>query len=158
MKQLNAGFLDPARLSLEHPVESGVVLDLGGLDEAVVIALIASSESRVSATSRPRLVRVKTATQSPSPTAILRRSIKLWSLSDRMSSRIQVGADLNTVRELLGHKSLKMTLRYADLSPSHKSKAIALINQALGSIPGDPEAREVTQLVTHPNIGDGHRL
>ncbi len=41
------------------------------------------------------------------------------------------GADLNTVRELLGHKSIKMTLRYAHLSPGHKQKAIELIDQAM---------------------------
>ena len=43
------------------------------------------------------------------------------------------GADLNTVRELLGHKSIKMTLRYAHLSPSHKERAIRLIDEAFDS-------------------------
>ena len=44
------------------------------------------------------------------------------------------GADLNTVRELLGHKSIKMTLRYAHLSPTHKKQAIKLIDQAFSVV------------------------
>ncbi len=34
------------------------------------------------------------------------------------------GVDLLTIKELLGHKSINMTLRYAHLSPNHKRKAI----------------------------------
>jgi integrase len=42
------------------------------------------------------------------------------------------GVDLLTVKELLGHKTLKMTLRYAHFSPSHKAKAISVLEEALG--------------------------
>ena len=34
------------------------------------------------------------------------------------------GADLNTVRELLGHASMDMTARYAHLAPDHKREAL----------------------------------
>ena len=49
------------------------------------------------------------------------------------SHLVMAGADITTVKDLLGHKSLTMTLRYSHLAPSHKAKAVDLLDQAFSS-------------------------
>ena len=45
------------------------------------------------------------------------------------------GVDLTTVKELLGHKEIAMTLRYTRLSTDHKQRAGNALEQFGGKVP-----------------------
>ena len=47
------------------------------------------------------------------------------------SHLVMLGQDITTVKELLGHKTLAMTLRYTHLAPSHKVKAMDILDAAI---------------------------
>lgn len=62
--------------------------------------------------------------------------------ASRLASK---GIPLNTIRELLGHQSLTMTLRYAHLQPGQKVDAVAtLVDQNCGSKP-DVDGHSMSQ-------------
>ena len=47
------------------------------------------------------------------------------------SHLVMAGIDLTSVKELLGHKSLNMTMRYAHLAPGHKRMAVNTLDAML---------------------------
>jgi integrase len=52
------------------------------------------------------------------------------------------GTDLLTLKELLGHKTLQMTMRYAHLSQQHKKKAVEAVGAVLSGHYMDTEAKK----------------
>ncbi len=44
------------------------------------------------------------------------------------SHLVMKGVDLRTVQELLGHKDLRMTMKYAHLAPDHMRKAVEVLD------------------------------
>ncbi len=55
---------------------------------------------------------------------------------------MQEGVELNDVRELLGHKRIDMTLRYAHLSPRHKTKVVNTLDHLWSQNPPQQETKE----------------
>jgi len=66
------------------------------------------------------------------------------------SHLVMAGVDLPTVKELLGHKSFGMTLRYSHLSQDHKRQAVDRLAEKIGvGVPPDfpPQAEKLTQVI-----------
>jgi integrase len=62
------------------------------------------------------------------------------------SQMIMRGASLKEVQEILGHKTMTMTLRYAHLSQEHKKKAVNLLNGLTALKPlAEPTCHKMSQ-------------
>ena len=62
------------------------------------------------------------------------------------SRLVMAGVDIRTVQELMGHKDIKMTLRYTHLSPDHKRGAIAALEARFSG-------KKSHQFSQHPALG-----
>ncbi len=70
-------------------------------------------------------------------------------LRHTFASRLAMaGVELLSIKELLGHKTLAMTLRYAHLSPTHLHQAVKVLD-ASGRSSGRSSAHSVASEVTH---------
>jgi len=72
---------------------------------------------------------------------IVERVSSSASVIDAGGRLVMAGVDLRTVQELMGHKTIAMTLRYAHLSPGHLRQAVeglceGVIQEQRGTIGG----------------------
>ena len=68
-----------------------------------------------------------------------KRLCKIWSVIHAVpasfaSQLVMAGVDLNVVRELMGHKDITMTLRYAHLAPSHKHRVVEALEASIDTL------------------------
>jgi len=67
------------------------------------------------------------------------------------SHLVMNGTSITTVKELLGHKTLQMTLRYSHLSQSHKKDAVESVGAILGGHFLDTSAKPMVKGVDTQN-------
>lgn len=87
-----------------------------------------SSKRYVFTLTGDRLDNIKTAFTNVLKTAEI-TNFRFHDLRHTFASNLAMKAvDLNTIRELLGHSDLQMTMRYAHLAPNVKAKAVELLS------------------------------
>ncbi len=70
-----------------------------------------------------------------------------------------------TVKELLGHKDIKVTLRYSHLSPAHLKEAVEVLGRGINGgqtgtttgTEGKPALAEVSKVIENIGGGEGIR-
>jgi integrase len=62
---------------------------------------------------------------------------------------VMAGVDLPTVKELLGHKDISMTMRYAHLSNTHKEAAVKKLEKvpAILTTPSRSQDQDLPQVL-----------
>lgn len=68
------------------------------------------------------------------------------------SQLVMSGVDIKTVQELMGHKSIEMTLRYSHLSPDHKKRAVGILERNL--VPNWSQSPETDKVSETDNLSN----
>ena len=69
------------------------------------------------------------------------------------SHLVMAGVGLRTVQELLGHKTIDMTVRYAHLSPDHKKRALDILCKRMDTIwTPTTNKKEESEKVSFPEL------
>lgn len=73
------------------------------------------------------------------------------SLRHTFASRlVMAGVDLRTVQQLMGHKTIQMTVRYAHLAPEHQFAAVERLCAAGSALVGPTDTRTDTAQISAP--------
>jgi len=73
------------------------------------------------------------------------------------SALAMAGVDLVTIKELMGHTNIEMTMRYAHLSPQHKARAVERLSARYSSQTPAKEPVSGTYLEQNRNIANAGR-
>jgi integrase len=58
------------------------------------------------------------------------------------------GVDLRTIQELMGHKDIKMTMRYSHPTPEHKKKAVQILDRVTSNFTTEPKSEKGRKVVS----------
>ena len=61
------------------------------------------------------------------------------------------GVDIKTIAELMGHRDIKMTMRYSHPTPEHKRKAVEMLVGVTSNLTTEAKTGERAKVV---NIGN----
>jgi len=74
------------------------------------------------------------------------------------SRLVMAGVDLPTVKELMGHKDITMTLRYTHLSSDHKQRAVSALEQFGKKVPAIFTTVRVSDATVVPQVIDSSTM